>query len=106
MDDVIYREDALERLRSIPADLGRRELDDSIKAIENMPSAQQWIPCSERLPEEYIQVLCYQPKLIEDEIWIGHLNDNQRWVKSNGFEQLTNPVTAWMPLPEPAKFED
>ena len=52
MDDVIYREGALERLRSIPADLGRRELDDSIKAIENMPSAQQWIPCSERLPDK------------------------------------------------------
>ena len=41
MDDVIYREDALERLRSIPSDLGRRELDDAIKAIENTPSAQK-----------------------------------------------------------------
>ena len=97
MDDVIYREDALERLRSIPADLGRRELDDSIKAIENMPSAQQWIPCSERLPEEPgrymvtdkygdVRFAMYSTKI---PMWWGGANQ----------------PTAWMPLPAPYRKE-
>lgn len=36
--DLISREEALERLRCIPADLGRRELEDAIKAIEECKS--------------------------------------------------------------------
>ena len=64
-------------------------------------SAQQWIPCSERMPDEYVSVLCYQPILYGSNIWIGHLNLDGNWVDSDGWEKLTNPVTAWLPLPEP-----
>lgn len=113
MDDLISRQAVLEATSAKLKITGKenaetvyeyiKKLCGDIKAI---PSAQKWIPCSERLPEEYVQVLCYQPKVMEDDIWIGYLNENQRWVKSTGFEQITNPVTAWMPLPEPAKFED
>ncbi len=66
-------------------------------------SAQQWIPCSERLPEEDVSVLCYQPILYGSNMWIGYLNREMVWVDSDGWEKLTNPVTAWMPLPEPYK---
>lgn len=61
--------------------------------------AQQWIPCSERLPEKYVNVLCYQPILYGSNMWIGYLNREMVWVDSDGWEKLTNPVTAWMPLP-------
>ena len=115
MDDVIYREDALERLRSIPADLGRRELDDSIKAIENMPSAQQWIPCSERLPDKEGEYLVtfndkwHGPRVRA--LWYGTpfdiIIDRDKWVfycdHEYGFETFAprKPIVAWMPLPEP-----
>lgn len=36
--DLISREEALERLRCIPADLGKRELEDAVKAIEECKS--------------------------------------------------------------------
>ena len=105
MDDVIYREDALERLRSIPADLGRRELDDSIKAIENMPSAQQWIPCSERLPNYDEEVLVdYHGK-----IKLASLTKNDEeypwYFTANRFNAKLETVKAWMPLPEPYREE-
>ena len=64
---------------------------------------KQWIPCSERLPEEYVSVLCYQPIDYGRKIWIGHLNSDGIWVDLDGWEKLTDPVTAWMPLPEPYK---
>ena len=100
MDDVIYREDALERLRSIPADLGRRELDDSIKAIENMPSAQQWIPCSDRLPNYDEEVLVdYHGK-----VRLASLTKNDEeypwYFIVNRFNAKLETVRAWMPLPD------
>lgn len=133
MDDLISREDALERLRSIPTDLGRRELDDAIKAVENtpskgkaastitielkpeqikkyveqaitgmIPSARQWIPCSERLPEEdgtYFVSGVWENGDVE----VGQLEyiaDEHRFSNVIYFN-----VDAWMPLPEPYREE-
>ena len=120
MDDLIWREDALERLRSIPADLGRRELDDSIKAIENMPSAQQWIPCSDRLPgKEGEYLVTFNDKWHGPRartLWYGTpfdiIIDRDKWVfycdLEYGFTTFApgNPIVAWMPLPEPYKEEN
>ena len=97
MDDLIKRQDAIRAVTTRDG-CGRCE-----KAIKNIPSAQQWIPCSERLPDEYVSVLCYQPILYGSNMWIGYLNREMVWVDSDGWEKLTNPVTAWMPLPEPYK---
>ena len=126
MDDLISREDALERLRSIPADLGRRELDDAIKVIENMPSEgkaansitielspeqidkcvknaivdiipfeQQWIPCSERLPNQNGKYL-----VVGRQKAINILKfDGGRWYGKWG-------VVAWMPMPDVYKGEE
>ena len=32
-------------------------IDNDVQTIANLPSAQRWIPCSERLPEEDTEVL-------------------------------------------------
>ena len=40
MDDLISRQAAIDALRLIPYDLGKRELEDAIKAVEQLPSAQ------------------------------------------------------------------
>ena len=96
MDDLISRKALMEFANNSTVGITAND-------IARLPSAQQWIPCSERLPEEYVSVLCYQPILYASNIWIGHLNSDGIWVDSDGWEKLTNPVTAWMPLPEPYK---
>jgi hypothetical protein len=70
-----------------------------IKAfIESQPSAQQWIPCSERVPKQNEQI-------------IGTFdNGNGRVIvmQEQFFVQLLEspyPLIAWMPLPEPYKGE-
>lgn len=57
-------------------------------------SAHQWIPCSERLPEEggyYLTTTMYQ------EVYCDYWN-------GDNFDR-TEMVIAWMPLPEPWKGE-
>ena len=67
--------------------------------IEKMPSAQQWIPCSERLPEEYAQYLiCYE----DGECFVYWLEDAD-WAR--GVIEKEH-IIAWMPLPEPYKGEE
>ena len=112
MDDLIKRQDAVNELSYCQTYLfdsrdndKKISLEDAEYTIERLPSAQQWIPCSERLPEKYVNVLCYQPILYGSNMWIGYLNREMVWVDSDGWEKLTNPVTAWMPLPEPYKEE-
>ena len=66
-----------------------------LQAIINLPSAQQWIPCSERLPERngYYLVTGRQgavnKRLYQDGYWYGN------WA-----------IIAWMPLPEPWRGEN
>lgn len=66
----------------------------------------QWIPCSERLPEEKGEYLvtyhpCYWDN-VEDEIKVGidTFRGRTTWAKKK-FQR----VIAWMPLPEPYKEE-
>lgn len=48
-NDLIRRGDAIEAIRMIPADLGRRELDDAIEAIEGLPTAQPLTDTEQRI---------------------------------------------------------
>lgn len=75
--------------------------------IRRQPPADQWIPCSERLPSEsgYYEVTAEE--ITTDEIrcitrtFAGYLLSHNRWV-TNGMH--SHVVTAWRePLPEPYK---
>ena len=105
MDDLIRRQDAIRVLnakckKAFNLTCGEEDCACAeYMALRDLPSAQQWIPCSERMPEEYVSVLCYQPIYEGNNIWIGYLNADGFWVDSDGLEKLTNPATAWMPLP-------
>lgn len=72
-----------------------------------------WIPVTERLPEDdlpkdskkkVIKVLvAYQTST---GVWVVRTNTRQkeRWYKSKNWDwAVTNPITHWMPLPEPPK---
>lgn len=72
--------------------------------LRDLPAANRWIPCRERLPELRKWVLCQCRAGIID---VLRLNEEGDWVKlypntiyMNGF------VTAWMPLPEPYREEE
>ena len=80
--------------------------DRHIKILKDLPSAQQWIPCSERLPKEEIR-----------DYWVCLEDGHQkqcRWMqyekKDGHFYEWHSvmKVVAWMPLPplpEPWKGE-
>jgi len=129
MNDLIDRQQAIDAIESIDWYHQNRNKDmvsganslehqawykaeDVYQALELLPSAQpepQWIPCSERLPEEE-----------RKEYWICTDTGYQcecRWTNVNHFwTDLTTSwhwhimdvpqyakVVAWMPLPEPYK---
>ena len=89
-------------------------IDEIIKYVQKMPKVGEWIPCSERLPEEdgiYI---------VDDRVfnspWIhtaGFEVSSQAWCENHGVyyddkygRYEDGRVTAWQPLPEPWEGED
>ena len=88
--DLISRQDAI--------DVAKQHWykPDIAKALEELPSATQWIPCSERLPEVGKMVLtinfhsqCNVLSITEFETW-------HDW--DDCF--VNDYIIAWMPLPE------
>lgn len=126
MSDLISREALLDYLQIVPIDLGYREVDDITEYVKKMPTAQpdneckkcvfapfkqfrqQWIPCSERLPERDKRVLV----TVFGDYDIGYIDtdpDNMqlRWCfeSFNLYGDEMEDVKAWMPLPEPYREE-
>ena len=101
MDDLISRQDAINELSYCQTYLfdtldrdPKISLEDVKYAIEQLPSAQQWIPCSERLPDQNGKYL-----VVGRQKAINILKfDGGRWYGKWG-------VVAWMPLPEPYREE-
>lgn len=67
-----------------------------------------WIPVEERLPEAGEHVIAsfkctgFQPV-------IAHLSEEGRWMMlqgTKGFNDITDRVSAWRPLPEPYRKKD
>ena len=77
-------------------------------ALEALPSAHQWIPCNERLPENpkssvdiKTYLVCFDDGNITDLMWCDGWNC---YFNSMGMVSKENELTeviAWMPLPEP-----
>jgi hypothetical protein len=73
-----------------------------IKVLENKYGNDGWIPCSERLPEEYTEVLAYGR---EGYTYIALMYDTKIygkvWRQWNGGEMKLDWIIAWQPLPAP-----
>ena len=102
--DTLYDEaaDAIYKLR--------RENKNWEKAMKTaLDFIPQWIPVTERLPEEWKSVLTYQPYKNDREkplIRISWYIGAGIWRECEQANTLELPVTHWMPLPEPPKEEE
>ena len=85
--------DAIEELSRAQEQWIEQERNALLKSIP------KWIPVTERLPEEYVNVLCHLRSLDwQSEYYsIDHLmEDGQWWKAANSWK---HEVTHWMPLP-------
>lgn len=134
--DLIYRRDAIDAMKEIDQALWgidierstvpeyiehheqiktvRAIVQDLIDKIKDKPSAQQWIPCSERLPEANGRYLVTRGLNACGAMWnrvyiinysdLMGLKSEKIWWQGNvgksDFERIDD-VIAWMPLPEP-----
>lgn len=117
MSDLIKRDDAIKAIECrfnadlmdrIDAMLMTSAIAQITKNIANIPSADkqgEWIPCSERLPEEEGMFLVSVKKRAWDgnymDVEIAYCSPNHRW-----FNVSNGEVLAWMPLPPAWKGAD
>ena len=109
MNDLISRQAVIDALEWKWA--GKAALD----AIKKLPPAQQWIPCSERMPEKYDEYYVtwtsdnFKRPLIEiiecdetNEFDYELYRFKMEWLLNETMKAYDNPkIIAWMPLPEP-----
>ena len=75
--------------------------DEIIKALPSAQPEQQWIPCSERLPDKTDDYLCsYNGCAVVDICEYDPDRNEWGFFYDGGWKVVSN-VTAWMPLPEP-----
>lgn len=79
-----------------------------LKILNDLPDAQRWIPCSERMPEGGRQVLVYARSVHfalakYDEMREADGTYKKQWVTFDAWKPFykIKEVIAWMPLPEP-----
>ncbi len=83
-------------------------LKNVIRRIRKQPKIGGWIPCSERMPETGIPLLCQWHKRneLDTEVYFSilHVDDDGKWVADYGMPN--GEVVAWMPLPDPYNGEE
>lgn len=72
-------------------------VNDFVEIVDRQPKVGEWIPCRERLPEDFEKVLICAYGECEIAYLLGRY-----WLHgSNSLNR--DAVDAWMPLPEPYK---
>lgn len=105
MTDLINRQDAINAIKDwgLIDGLSEGEAIEILEDIEKVPSAQQWIPCSERLPEAGNFVLGTESDGIVD-TWVLQKSFTGKYYWTDSFEERAfdlETVIAWMSLPKP-----
>ena len=81
--------------------LEQTELNPSYNSVKTELEQTMWIPVSERLPEDYIHVLCQFTLGGMGECYLAH----GVFHVVGGLVMTCNEVIAWMPLPQPYNAE-
>lgn len=86
------------------------EIDDIKDYIDKAIDAEQWIPCSERLPEKKRKTywVCTDTEYQCECRWTNNrygIGESDNWGWSYFDVPQYTEVIAWMPLPEPYKGE-
>lgn len=108
-EDVVSRQAVKKALRNRIEE----SISDCINALPSVTPTQKWIPVSERLPEKNMACLVSVGKFHITQIamysdlmqTIDHKTFHQGNYGKKGFKDITEYVTAWMPLPTPYKAE-
>ena len=100
MSRLLREEDVINTIKSIPE--GNWANKKYIQEIKKVPTAQQWIPCNEMLPEIGVAVL------VDSDLGVmTGWRDGELWF---GYRPCYDPVElivyAWMSMPEPYKPEE
>ena len=112
MSDLIRRQDAILALlekgqcsrRYKLGEIWELNFDEIREALATVPSADAWIPISEKLPEVRQWVLCQCRAGIMD---VLRLTADGSWYKGYpNAEYMGGFVVAWMPLPKPYEVEE
>ena len=97
MNDLIKREDAIRAFNKATKGIfSDKHLGETI--VGQIPSADRWIPCSERLPQIGQKVLASTKKTVFTQVFKGYYSDPTRWEWQNN---SAKKIEAWQPLPKP-----
>ena len=104
MDDVIYRQAAIDAMCESCSDWCDEGVCKKVSAIQKLPPAQQWIPCSKRLPEIDELVLVTDDSGGVKTVDVDRCGQYE--CSEKRFWYYTQNVVAWMPIPEPWRGEE
>ena len=94
--DTINRQDVLKLIRTLPSEEGMTKglLETSVKQLPSAERKGEWIPCSERLPEE-------RSRYLVTVNWRDHVYVDIDDYYCYGWDDYKDAVLAWCELPEP-----